>query len=363
MANDFVTNPGSNGATFRSLDDGTRQWPAGLTSYVITIGSPNVLQLVDLTHGLPVQSQTGAVWDYNLKQYGGVAVGAANAIHVQPGTGAAFPVTDNGGSLTVDDGGGSLTVDGAVTVSGSVAVTGNVDVTPASPLGNDYLPVRLTDGTNFLGALPVTDNNGSLSIDDNGGSLTVDGSVGITGSVAVTGTFWQATQPVSGTVTANQGGAPWTNNVTQIGGNAILAGNGATGTGSPRVTIASDNSDVPVKLQPQTAGGATPYSYISAGSQDEASVKGSAGQLYGYAIFNTTASAKYVKIYDKASAAASTDTPKLRIMVPANGGANLDLGHGVPFASGIRHRITTGIADNDTGAVAANDILLNLFFK
>jgi hypothetical protein len=31
----------------------------------------------------------------------------------------------------------------------------------------------------------------------------------ITGSVAVTGTFWQATQPVSGTITANQGTSPW----------------------------------------------------------------------------------------------------------------------------------------------------------
>lgn len=37
-------------------------------------------------------------------------------------------------------------------VSGTVGVSGNVDVTPASPAANDYLPVRLTDGTAFYSA-------------------------------------------------------------------------------------------------------------------------------------------------------------------------------------------------------------------
>jgi hypothetical protein len=32
-------------------------------------------------------------WNENLSQYGGSAVGAANAAHVQPGTGAVFPTT------------------------------------------------------------------------------------------------------------------------------------------------------------------------------------------------------------------------------------------------------------------------------
>lgn len=46
-------------------------------------------------------------------------------------------------------------------------------------------------------------------------------------SFAVTGTFFQATQPVSGTVTANQGGAPWASNWTQYNGVANGAGNAA----------------------------------------------------------------------------------------------------------------------------------------
>lgn len=66
--------------------------------------------------------------------------------------------------------------------------------------------------------------------------------------VPVTGTFWQATQPVSGTVTANAGTGTFniqanaSVNVAQINGITPLMGNGTTGTGSQRVTIASDNT-------------------------------------------------------------------------------------------------------------------------
>jgi len=49
-------------------------------------------------------------------------------------------------------------------------------------------------------------------------------------SLAVTGTFWQATQPVSGTVTANQGGT-W--NITNISGTVSLPTGAATSANQP----------------------------------------------------------------------------------------------------------------------------------
>ena len=63
------------------------------------------------------------------------------------------------------------------------------------------------------------------------GDLRVDGSA--------------VTQPVSGTVTANQGTAnatPWNENVAQFGGTNISTGTGAGGAGIPRVTISNDSS-------------------------------------------------------------------------------------------------------------------------
>lgn len=70
------------------------------------------------------------------------------------------------------------------------------------------------------------------------------------GSIAVTGTFWQTTQPVSGTVTSNQGGSNWTQNVTQFGGTNVSTGTGTGGAGIPRVTVSSDSS---MTVNPTTA--------------------------------------------------------------------------------------------------------------
>lgn len=96
-----------------------------------------------------------------------------------------------------------------------------------------------------------------------------------TPTTAVTGTFWQATQPISGTVTANATLAAETTkvigtvniaaaqtigitanssvNIAQMNGVTTTMGNGASGTGVQRVTIASDSTGQ-VKLAAGTAG-------------------------------------------------------------------------------------------------------------
>lgn len=48
--------------------------------------------------------------------------------------------------------------------------------------------------------------------------------------------------PVTGTVTSLQGTSPWAENVTQFGGSPVVTGNGSSGAGIPRVTIANDSS-------------------------------------------------------------------------------------------------------------------------
>lgn len=73
------------------------------------------------------------------------------------------------------------------------------------------------------------------------------GAVNVNGTVPVSGTFWQATQPVS--ISGNQAV-----NVAQINGVTTLMGNGVTGTGSQRVTIASDNTPFAVKTDQTTHG-------------------------------------------------------------------------------------------------------------
>jgi len=120
-----------------------------------------------------------------------------------------------------------------------------------------------------------------------------------------------------------------------------------------------------VTQTPATSGGDSVYSVNSSGAanQDAAAIKASAGQLYGYSFFNTTASARYVKIYNLASGATSASTPFMRIYLPPTGGANLWVGDGLAMGTGISIRLTTGAADNDAGACSANDVLANVYYK
>lgn len=121
-----------------------------------------------------------------------------------------------------------------------------------------------------------------------------------------------ATQPVNGTVTANQG----------------------------------------------TLVAPTALNINSAATTNATSVKTSAGTLYNVSASNTNAAARYLKLYNKASApVVGTDVPVLILLLPAGASIDHDFGLvGHRFTTGIALALTTGIADSDTGAVAANEI-------
>ena len=158
----------------------------------------------------------------------------------------------------------------------------------------------------------------AIPVTDNGGSLTVDG-----------------------TVAATQSGT-WT----------VQPGNTANTT--PWLVTSS----------PGTSGGYLISRRISTASTNAVSAKASAGQVYGYYIYNDSNQTRYVKLYNKASApTVGTDIPVMTIPIPGGSAANVDFSNGIAFATGIAFAMTTGMADTDTGAVAANEVVLNLFYK
>jgi hypothetical protein len=119
-----------------------------------------------------------------------------------------------------------------------------------------------------------------------------------------------------------------------------------------------------VTPMPHTAGGVSNARIHAAASTNATNVKASAGQLYGWALFNTTAAIKYVKLYNSASApTAGSGTPFLTIMLPAGSGTNVEFTMGVPMGTGIGYTIVTGAADTDATAVAANDVTGVLLYK
>lgn len=88
-------------------------------------------------------------------------------------------------------------------------------------------------------------------------------------------------------------------------------------------------------------------------------------KVTGWTFHNgATGGARVVKLYDMSrKPIVGTDVPLVKISVPyaatSNQGANFSsasFNNGVPFYNGLAYAITTGIANNDAGAVAADDV-------
>jgi len=113
--------------------------------------------------------------------------------------------------------------------------------------------------------------------------------------------------------------------------------------------------------------GLTAFKRISTASTNATVIKAEPGRFLGYYVSNTNAAARYVKFYDKATApTVGTDTPLLSYMVPGattGGGASQNFVPGVRFSAGISMATTTGAADADTGAVAANEVIVNVVYS
>jgi hypothetical protein len=151
------------------------------------------------------------------------------------------------------------------------------------------------------------------------------------------------------------------------GTNAIgkLAANSGVDIGDVDVTSisAGTNTIGDVGIKPRTSGGYTIFRSIDLDETEE-EVKATAGQVFGWYIFNAAATTHYVKFYNATTAnvTVGTTTPVLTIPVPAGGAANVFSETGIAFGTAITAAATTGVADNDTGAPAANAVVVNVFY-
>jgi hypothetical protein len=284
----------------------------------------------------------GTTWDRIYTIATGDAIAAGTKGFLQLGSdGANYRniLTDSSGRLIVNINGSiTSTISGAVDTElpAAAALTDNF-ANPTAPGVGAF--VMLWDGATWDRA-PGTSADGLLVNLGANNDVTVTGTVAVSGTVAVTqsGTWNVAT--VS-TVTA----------VTAIT-NALPSGTNTIGA---------------VNLKPTTSGGHSISRTLSAATTNATSVKGSAGQVYGYYVSNTNASPRYLKLYNKAtSPTVGTDTPVLTLLIPGNASGvagHVEFTNGIEFTTGIAFALTTGVADADTGAVAANEIVLNLFYK
>ncbi len=127
--------------------------------------------------------------------------------------------------------------------------------------------------------------------------------------------------------------------------------------------VTTYNGRLSVAVGAVSGGGGTPFKIISAASTNATSVKGSAGVVSTIIASNTSTSNRFLKFYNKASApTVGTDTPLWTVLIPAGGGLALNLQPGIGCTTGIGAAITVGAADNDTAAVGAGEVIVNLLY-
>jgi hypothetical protein len=124
-------------------------------------------------------------------------------------------------------------------------------------------------------------------------------------------------------------------------------------------------------IQPHTNGGLSVFRSLDLDETEE-DVKTSAGCLYKIRATNRTTSVRYLKLYNATAAnvTVGTTTPIDTITIPAGGSADLATvltesfgGLGLTFDTALSMAVTTGFADNDTGAPGANDVIVSAYYK
>jgi hypothetical protein len=119
--------------------------------------------------------------------------------------------------------------------------------------------------------------------------------------------------------------------------------------------------DVGLQVRANATGAASVHHIVSAATTNVAQIKATAGRVMGYCLSNTTASWRYVKLHNVASATAGAAVA-MTIGLPPNGKAECHIGQGLGFATAISRSIVTGSADTDATAVAVGDVVGDIFW-
>jgi hypothetical protein len=269
-----------------------------------------------------------------------------------------------GGTNTKEINGVAPLMGNGVTGTGSQRVTIASDNTAFSVNGT----LQTQTDTTMVGGTNTKEINGVAPLMGNG----VTG----TGSQRVTIASDNTAFSVNGTLqtqtdTVMVGGT----NTKEINGVAPLMGNGVTGTGSQRVTVASDNTPFAVKIDQTTNGATNAVVAVPATSGGLSTCrvvtgttgfcKASAGQFFTIVWQNTNAAVRYLQIYNKASAPTlGTDTPIMTIPLALTSVGNYgatDLG--IAASAGIAWAVTTDDIAIPATAGTSGDLHMTLAYK
>lgn len=297
------------------------------SSPVVIASDQDALPITDNGGSLTIDAAslplpTGAATSAKQPALGTAGTASTDVITVQGiASGTAQPIS---GTVTANAGTNMSTASLALETGGNLAASKvDLDII-AGAISSSKLSVKLADGDDTtLGTKTDAKNTAtdttSVSVisvlKQISASSQTPPSRAVTnaGTFVVQATLAAETTKVIGTV--NQGTSPWVNNTSQINGVTPLMGNGTTGTGSQRVTIASDNTAFSVKVQDgsgtaltSTAGSlnvvqqaATATLANVSGSASSVTLLSSNSARKGGSIYNDSTALLYVKFGSTAS--------------------------------------------------------------
>jgi len=98
------------------------------------------------------------------------------------------------------------------------------------------------------------------------------------------------------------------------------------------------------------------WKVLSTAGTNATLIKQGSGTLGPISLVNTNASTRYLHIYDAIVLAMGTTVPSITFALPPSEILFFRSDGGLTFSTGLCFSLTTGAADNDTGAVAADEV-------
>lgn len=296
--------------------------------------------------------------------------------------------TNNG---TTDAGTQRVTISSDST--GQLITRGNV-ASGSTDSGN---PVKIGGVYNSAAPSLLTGQRGDIQLDSSGnlkvtttpgGTQTVSGTVTVnagtnlnTSTLALeTGGNLAAAKTDLDTLAGTVSSAVIQSNTKQINGIAPSMGNGTSGTGVQRVTLASDstgqvtlvtgtnsvgtvglntgtNAIGSVNLAPTATGGWSISSQTSLTTT--ATVSGASGKFGGYMFFNPNNTVAYIQVFDMTGAVTlGTTSPTFVIPIPAGAAANVEFTIGIGLTNGIKVAATTTATGSTTVATTLTGFVI-----
>lgn len=380
MADNVTLNAGSGGATIATDDDGTAQH-----QYVkVEFGGDGTFTKVTSSVGLPVGDAGGSL-----------TVDNAGTFSVQESGGALTALQLIDDTVYVDD------ADWTDSTSKHMLVGGLYQSTPQTVTDGDVGPFNMTasgamhvavQNTVTVGSHNVTNagtfavqaaQSGTWTVDlgatDNAvldaiaaslaGTLTV-GSHAVTNAgtfaVQVDGSALTALQLIDDPVFADDAAfTPATSKVHVIGAMADETSPDSVDegdVGAPRMTL---DRQLRTTLGATSVGTNMSVARNIDVDETEDDIKTSAGNLYGYYFANLHATSwRYLKLYNATAAntTVGTTTPLMTIPLPPNSAGHISFPVPIAFSTALCVAATTAVADNDTGAPGANEVVFNAFY-